>query len=328
MDPNSAAATPPATNDGVPPQTDNYGFPVAGEMSTDDMSDAELEAFVDKTLGAKGASNDGRTGADPTGTNDDGSGSATPPVPPKTPEAVPPPVPTPEAKPQPAPELAPEPPTEIPTLDTSDLWLEVKDTNGDTVRLFLDDGVPDDFLFTNDKQLYEVLDAFQEMKQLRREREADIEKAVTERNASETEQKTQQQTMDGWANEIQDLVDAGLIDKSDKGPADGKNYTQAEIAADPGLKTTAAVFDYMKAENAKRQTSGKPPLTSFTAAFTLYKKDSDSSAEVEALKQKNLIAKQRGAIVGGTSAPTSSDKPYVYKRGSARNIHQVDTSDI
>lgn len=312
MEPNSSPANPAPAADAS--QVDSYGFPVAGDMSTDNMSDAELEAYVDKTLGVK----------------------STPPAPDDKPptevapvtEAPVTPVTPPAPDDKPAPELSPETPAEVPTLDTADLWLEVKDTNGDTIRLTLDDGIPDDFLFANDKQLYEVLDAFQEMKQLRKEREGTIEKAIADKNASEADQKTQKSTLDGWANEIQDLIDAGLIAKSDKAPADGKAYTPAEVAADEGLKLTSNVFDYMKTENAKRQTQGKPALTSFTAAFTLYKKGADATAEVEAQKQKNEIAKQRGGMVGGTSAPAGSDKPYVYKRGSARNIHQVDTSDI
>lgn len=313
MEPNATPVA-PAADGAVAPQVDNYGFPVGGDMSTDNMSDAELEAFVDKTLGVKGGSG---TESKETEPKDPAAASVQPVTPPA--EVLPPP---------PAPEPEPVEPVEVPDLDTSDLWLEVKDTNGDTVRLTLDEGVPDDFLFANDKQLYEVLDAFQEMKQLRKERESTIEKALADKATAEADQKTQQSTMDGWSNEIQDLVEAGLIEKSESKPADGKQFTPAEIAADPGLKLTSEVFNYMKTENAKRQAAGKNPLTSFTAAFTLYKKEADASGEAEALKQKNLLAKQRGSIVGGASAPSGSDKPFVYKRGSARNIHQVDTSDI
>lgn len=321
MEPNSLPANPAPVADA--PQVDNYGFPLAGDLSTEGMSDAELDAFVDKTLGVKGTTNDVQPA----------SPSAVPPN--AQPETPTPPANSAEATPtsqapedKPAPELAPEEPAAIPELDTSDLWLEVKNTDGDPVRLTLEDGVPDDFLFANDKQLYEVLDAFQEMKQLKRQREGDIEKALADKATVEADQKTQQSTMDGWANEIQDLVDAGLIPKTDAAPTDGKMYTPAEVAANPGLKLTSEVFDYMKTENAKRATASKKPLTSFASAFTLYKNDAAIAATEAETKLKAEQVKQRGGMVGGTSAPASSDKGYVYKRGSARNIYQVDTTDI
>lgn len=321
--PTANPAAPAAESPENPAKVDSYGFPVAGDMSTDDMSDAELEAFVDQSLGIKSKGN---------------TDAPKPPTEPETPAAGTPPAPNdaaasstgtpapqqPETPAKPAAELGDEPPA----LDTSDLWLEVTDTEGEKIKLNLEDGIPDDFRFTTDKQLFEVLDAFQEMKQLKADREAVIEKAIADRSAAESDQKTQQSTMTGWANEIDDLIDAGLISKAKAQPADGKAYTAAEIAADPGLKLTSEVFDYMTKENTKRKDAGRAPLTSFAAAFTLYKKENDKSAEATALKQKNDLAKQRGGMVGGTSAPAASDKGYVYKRGSARNIHQVYTGDI
>lgn len=320
MEPNSSPALPAATD---APQTDSYGFPLAGDLSTDDMSDADLEAFVDKTLGVTHKESSDATAAKPvtpvspeTETAVAGSPSPTPAP------AVPATTPTEEVKP------TPELNAEVPALDTSDLWLEVVTAGGEKARLNLDEGIPDDFLFASDKQLFEVLDAFNEMKQIRHDREATIEKALADKATTEADLQTQQSTMNSWATEIQDLVDAGLIDKTEKQPADGKIYSPQEIGADPGLKLTNDVFAYMKDENSKRQTAGKAPLTSFTAAFTLYKKQSDAASEVALQKQKNEHAKQRGALVGGTAAPAGSDKGYTYKRGSARNIWQVDTSDI
>ncbi len=320
-EPDTAATAQTNTDGGDAATVDAYGFPTSGELSTDGMSDAELEAFVDQSLGVKSKGNSD--------------------------------VPTEDAKPrtsaenQTPPDVQPESPSNHPgspkpedavrgdsdkegdvaadtgqseTLDTSDLWYKVTDANGQEVTLKLDDGIPDDFLFASDKQLFEVLDSFQEMKALKAERESKIEKVVAEKAAAEADQKTQQSTMAGWANEIDDLIEAGLIDKTDAQPADGKAYSAAEIAANPGLQTTSQVFDYMKTENTKRAAAGRAPLTSFAAAFSLYKKATDTSAEVEALPSPRMCST--------IASPAANDKGYVYKRGSARNVWQVDTSDI
>ncbi len=206
--------------------------------------------------------------------------------------------------------------------------MEVTNSDGEKVKLSLDDGIPDGFLFVDDKQLFEVLDSFQEMKQLKADRETKIEATLATKAEADANQATQAATMNGWANEIQDLTDAGLIDAAKANPATGTAYTEAEIAADPGLKLTNDVFKFMSEENTKRVTAGKAPLTSFTAAFTLFKKDATAAEkEAEAKKQADLV-KQRGAIVGGSSAPTGGGKTPVYKRGSAKNIWQVNTDDI
>lgn len=332
MEPNAAPAASPAVADAgtETPTVDSYGFPIAGDLSTDDMSDAELEAFVDQSLGIKpkGATNESNT-TPPAATpaNPANVAPVTTPTP-DVPAATTPPAVTPQPEAKPTPELAPEAPVEIPTLDTSDLWIDILNADGEKVRLSLDEGVPEDIQFTSDKQLYEVMDAFNEMRQLKANREAKITEATTAKEKQETAQQSEQATIVSWGNEIQDLIDAGLIPKSEKQPADGKTYTQAEIDAEPGLKLTNDVFDYMKAQNAKRTADGKGLITSFAAAFTLFKNDADRLAQVEADKQANDLKKKRGAIVGGGSSPSGSDKGYTYKRGSARNVWQVDTSDI
>lgn len=330
MEPNTTAAPAADGNTSTPaaPATDDYGFPTTSEMDTEGMSDAELEAFVDKTLGVspKGGTTNAPTAPvlpTPPAPNAD---DKTPVPPTPNPNPAPPEPPKPEAE---VPEVPkPEAPAEAPELDTSDLWVKVKNADGELVQISLEEGVPDDFQFFSDEQLWFALDSFNEMRQIKAEREAEITKSLEAKAAAESDQKTMQTTTAGWANEIQELIDAGFIEKAAKPPADGKLYTPEEVAADPGLKKTQDVFEYMKAENTERAKNGKPALTSFTAAFVQLKKQADDKEATDRQAQAANLTKQRGAMVGGTSAPVSTDKGYVYKRGSARNIWQVKTDDI
>lgn len=306
-----------ATDSGAPaaPAVDDYGFPLAGEMSTDDMSQEQLDAFVDNTLGI----NKG-------GLHVAASPSTQTTNPAETPSPTPPPVvPEPEQPPAPAAppkEEAPAEPETAPQLDTSDLWIEVTNAEGVKVKLTLDDGVPDDFTFASDKQLYEILDSMQEMKNLRRDREASIEQWETDHTNRENATKSQQDTLDGWNQEISDLVDAGVLE-GPKAKTDDPNYL-----TDPAILKIDEVFKYMTAENAKRIADNKPPLRSFGVAYNLYNNDATVKATAEKAKLDAAAAKQRGGLVGGTSAPTGNTSAPAYRRGSARTIWQVKTDDI
>lgn len=327
MDENSSSA--PDTNNA--PVVDTYGFDTPDALETELSLDAE-QAYVDKVLGIAGKEakdesaeeSDGKTGDKPaeTGVEENpttGDKPDTKPVAPPAPKA-------PEA---------PAEPEEAPTLDVSDLWVDVQDREGKTVRITLEEGIPDDFTFKSDKSLYEVMDAIREMRDLKLSRENDIKDWEAKQSEKAAADKAQEDTVAGWNEEIEDLFEAGILDKPKAPPANGASYTPEEIAADPALTTMNGVFDFMKAENAKRLTSGKAPIKSYGLALTMFQKTTNSEAEAAAkleadAKQKaeDELTKKRGAVVGGTSSPSKDAKGYVYKRGSAKNIYQVDTSDI
>lgn len=299
----------PGADANAAPAVDDYGFPTAGEMSTEDMSDEQLDAFVDSTLGLSKAK-----GGTPNAKTETPTPEPTPPAP-----AVEEPVPTPAA-----PEAPPAPvePQTAPELVTDDLWVEVTNAEGAKIKLSLDDGIPDEFTFASDKQLYEILDAFQEMKNLKKERETAIQDWNAKQEAEATQAQSQEDTLNGWNQEISDLIDAGVLE-GPKVKENDPNYLK-----DPAVAKIDEVFKFMTAENAKRATSGKPPLRSFGVAYNLYSNDSNIKAVTAAEAAQAAATKQRGAIVGGTSAPTGNTDRPVYKRGSASNIWKVDTSDI
>lgn len=305
MDPETAA---PATDDSdsaAAPQVDSYGFPIGGEMDTNDMSDEQLADYVDKTLGIKGGSN-----VPPAKTDDQPKEDpVTPPAPPAPPVE----------EPKPAEEVA----ETAPEMKTDDLWIEVKDGEGKSIKLSLEDGIPDEFTFTSDKQLFEILQSFEEMKALKKERQTEIDTWNTEHEAKASEAQTQQEVFAAWDQEIKDLIDAKILD-SPKLAATDPNFLK-----DPAVVKVDTVFKYMTDQNTKREADGKPSIRSFAVAYNLYTNDEQTKATADKAKADAELAKKRGAMVGGTSSPTGGgDKSAVYRRGSARNIWQVDTSDI
>lgn len=300
MEPDTApAADEPAA------KVDSYGFPTADEMNTDDMSDEQLAEFVDSTLGVKGAPH-----VSPVKTDDQPKED---PVTPPTP-----PAPVEEAKPvEPVEELE-----VVPELKTDDLWVEVKDSEGKTIKLSLEDGLPDDFTFTSEKQLFEILQSFEEMKSLKKDRQAEVDKWNSEHAAKADEAKTEQAVINAWDQEIQDLVDAKILDAPKLAQGD-PNFLK-----DPAVVKVDQVFKYMMEQNSQRAKDNKALIKSFAVAYNLYTNDEQTKAAETQAKADAEATKKRGALVGGTSAPTgNSDRP-VYRRGSARNVWQVDTSDI
>lgn len=313
----------PAQDDSSTP--DNYGFDTPDALETELSPEAE-QAYVDKVLGVKEtASEEDKPAEKPVDKEDKSTELPVTEKPVATPVAAPP---APEEKPV-------EKPEEAPVLDTSDLWVDVENRDGKVVRITLEDGVPDDFTFKNDKSLYEVMDAINEMRSLKASREADIDKFNTDKSEREAATKSNQDVLDGWNTEMSDLMDAGVMEKPKAPPANGKKYTPEEIAGDPALQEMNSVFDFMKTENAKRTADGKAPVRSYGTALTLMRNSAKSIADAEAAKKAedeqkaaDELAKKRGALVGGTSSASVDSKGYVYKRGSAKNIYQVDVSDI
>lgn len=307
MEPDAQAA--PAIAPAAAPQ--NYSSP---DDLNNDMSEEEEAAYVDRVLGITPKEATETPKVDPKPTEAEAPKDLAAPVDPAEP-VVPSTTPEPEA------------PAEVaPVLKTDDLWIEVQSTDKDgnpaTVKLTLDEGIPDDFQFTNDKQLYEVLDSFNEMKRLRGERQAAVDKWESDKQEREAESQNQQEVFNSWDAEIQDLIEDGLIE-APKLKGDDPNFR-----TDPSVKKVEQVFEFMRLQNEQRLKDNKAPIRSFTAAFNKWQSQENKVAEEQKAKDEAELVKKRGAIVGGTSAPTGADKGYVYKRGSAKNIWQVPIDDI
>jgi hypothetical protein len=307
------SATPPVT------------APDPNDLSTD-MTEEELQSFVNNHLGEPASAPEAPPVAPPA--------TELPAPEPPAPEAPPAPV-TPPPKPTPP---APEPEPLPDSIDTSDLWIETQmpdtvDANGNTipgktVRLGVDDDLPDDFKFKSDKHLFEVQQAISEMRQEKANREAKLESDHSERASEEA---TKQATLENNKKldaEISALIDIGVLDKPKVATTDPK------FLEDPAIQKIDAVLKFMTADNAKRTEEGRPLLNSFGVALTAYSKQSPEAQQTEAdraaaaqKKAEDDETKRRGALVGGGSAtPTSSGKK-VYEAGSAKSIYDIEIPD-
>jgi hypothetical protein len=311
---------------------------LANELSTE-MTDAEMEAFVDKTLGIK---------AKPAVKYDKKDDSAKP-VDAKKDDAVD------AGKPAAgADESAKEEankstedenglveaakqeeikPVEIPAVDSSDLWVEIEgyivDEDGanpqaQNIRIAVGDTIPENARFKNDAQLYEVLEAQREMREELEARNAKYKADKAVEDGKITQAANQKITMDGWDAEIAELIEDGDIE-APKIAAGEPGFLE-----DPSTIKIDAVFKYMTAENAKRKADGKQPIQSFAVAFNRYNKQQSVLDKEAADKVESKNVKARGALVGGGSGSggSSNTNQKVYVTNSARNIHQVDTSDL
>jgi len=225
-----------------------------------------------------------------------------------------------------------EKPVQIEAPDFSDLWIEVEgmvvDDEGNATpqpfKITVDGGIPDEMRFKNDKQLAEVLDALNEMRGLKADRQAEYDEAIEAQQEQEATAASQKEQMDAWDAEIAQLIEAGLIE-APKAKATDPNFRE-----DPSVKLVDDVFKYMIEHNDKLVKAGKPAIRSFGTIFALYNKEKGAAeAEAKAKAEADLV-KKRGGMVGGGSSVSGggSDKPKVYKAGSAKSIWAVDTSDL
>lgn len=229
-------------------------------------------------------------------------------------------------------------PADIPAVDLSDLWVDVDaysvttDDEGKqqrtekTVRISVDGGLEaltDDIFFKSDKQMAEILDSLNEMRGIKKERQAEHDKAVAEKEATEAKAADEKATLANWDEEIADLVAAGTLEAPKVAPDDPK------FLEDPSAQKIDEVFKFMAEENKKRSAEGKNPIRSFALAFNLLSKDQSKVEEEAKAKQEAEDIKKRGALVGGgSSASAGSGKDFVYKSGSAKSIWAVNTDDI
>lgn len=216
-----------------------------------------------------------------------------------------------------------------PEVQTDDLWIEVDkvttddDGNAKTEKVKLtfdpndpDSFVPDDFTFKSDKQLSQILEAKQEMKNLHSSRLAERDKAIEENEKKTTESSAKEEQLKGWDNEIQTMIDSGLLEAPKAKPED------KEFKEDPTVQKVDATLKFMGAENKKRSEEGKPTITSFGVAFAMREKQEAEAAQAEEEKKKAEDTKKKGALVGGSSA-SSGGETKAYKPGSYGSIWDV-----
>lgn len=124
--------------------------------------------------------------------------------------------------------------------------------------------------------------------------------------------------------EINYLVGKGKVPKAAKEYLDA-NWSDPEIAKQPGIKEQIALLNYMTKENAVRAKAGIKPFGPVDA-FTAMQSDTAEQAKLEAAKKAGEARKVAGARVAGV-APSQAGtfvpkgiavgRPGVFSRGAA-----------
>lgn len=205
---------------------------------------------------------------------------------------------------------APEKPvtteTPIEEVEAPSFAIEVEDANGEKLTINPDDDLEEvlkDFEPKSNGQIFAIIQQITEAKAKQAAYTADQEKA-----ASDAEYQEKLSTIQsGWEKEIETLQ--------------GEKRIPATNGDKPNERVNA-VFKYMAEENQKRSEAGQPLLQSFGDALDKLELRELREKEVEQAKKDKDLARQRGALVGGSSAPVSGKSP-VYRSGTARNSNEA-----
>lgn len=183
--------------------------------------------------------------------------------------------------------------------------LEVEDVNGEKFTLKPGDDLEEvlkDFEPKNNGQIFKIID---DLNQLR-----DAKKAFDAAEATKTQEaEAEKQLADinaGWDKEISALQGTKRIPVT----TDGKQPERV-----------TQVFEFMGKENDKRVEDGRPLLRSFEDALDKLELQESKDEQAKKDKEEKELARKRGGIVGGSSAPATNGPP-VY-RGGARNANEA-----
>ena len=205
----------------------------------------------------------------------------------------------------------------------------VKVTTPEEAEKLADD--PDNF--ETPKQL---MDFINKQNKMQRNLDRDYEKweaqkkTFTEQLETETQRR---ETIDTFVGEFQYLEGKGKIPKVAKEYRDA-DWSDPEVAKQPGVKEQIAILRYMEKENADRAKAKVKPLTSIIDAYNAWKEDEGEQERANKAKEeeeaKKAAAEARKAASGrvagvspaaqGTYVPKgiAVGNPHVFDRGAAQ----------
>lgn len=219
---------------------------------------------------------------------------------------------TPPEEPKEDPEKEPEKKADEAPEDPDGLFIEVEDADGNKYKIQKESDLPEDFMPKNNRQIIEILRQLDQLDNKKAESQTKAEQEAQEQAAEERKM----QTLQGWDNEAQNLIEAGVLDAPKAKP--GSKLWES----DPAVKQADGVFKFMIEENKARVEAGKVPISSFAEAFLIKQAKDAKAAEEQKIKDDNAAAKAKSGLVGRTSAPATNSEPY--RAGSARSIDDID----
>lgn len=124
------------------------------------------------------------------------------------------------------------------------------------------------------------------------------------------EQAARVESMNTMVSEFEYLVAKKLIPSVAKEHKDA-DWSDPEVAKQPGVKEQTALLNYMVKENKARTKAGIKPLTSVVDAFNAWRQENGQAEAEQAHKEAGEARKAASARVAGVSA--SNQAPYVPK---------------
>lgn len=150
-------------------------------------------------------------------------------------------------------------------------------------------------------------------------------KTFTEQLETETQRR---ETIDNFVGEFQYLVSKGKI------PAVAKEYLDAdwsdpEIAKQPGVKEQIALLNYMQKENEVRAKANVKPITSVVDAYNAWREDEGEQEKANKAKEAEEAKKAAGEARKNASSRVAGVSPanqgtYVPKGIAVGNPHVFD----
>jgi len=179
--------------------------------------------------------------------------------------------------------------------------------------------------FETPKQL---MDFINKQNKMNRNLDRDRERWETQKKTYEEQTQTEQQrleTVNNMASEMDYLVSKNLMPAIEKKYLDA-DWSDPEIAKQPGVKEQIELLKYMVKENELRLKSKVKPLTSMVDAYNAWKLDTNSKKAEEEHRAAGEARKVAGARVAGVSPAQQGTyvpkgiavgNPNVLKRGAA-----------
>jgi hypothetical protein len=189
--------------------------------------------------------------------------------------------------------------------DAPTFELKVADANGEEFIIKPDDNlesVLENFEPKSNGQVFAILEQVRELKS----QKAQYDKEQSDKIAETEKSNKMAAIQEGWEKEIQSLQGEKRLEIT----TDGKPSERVN-----------KVFSYMAEENDKRIKEGRPLIQSFEDALDKLELKETKDAQAQKAKDDKELAKKRGSIVGGSSAPATNGLP-VYK-GGARTANEA-----
>lgn len=168
--------------------------------------------------------------------------------------------------------------------------------------------------FETPKQL---MDFINKQNKMNRNLDRDREKWEAQKKAYDEQQEAEKQryeTVNSYVGEFQYLVNKGLMPAVDK-KYETADWSDPEVAKQPGVKEQLALLNYMTKENAARTKAGVKPITSIVDAFNAWQMDSgrqQAEAKKKAKEEADRAAIQARKTASARVASVSAGQQGVY----------------